>query len=267
MRALIADIGGTNARFALTDTASTTPELLHARSLANADFASLQHAAAHYLADIDDKPVRAAIAVACPVGSDEIRLTNRAWSFSRAELQKRLGLDELRMINDFGAVAWAVPALDAQSRVTLHGDPNAAIRGPVTVIGPGTLLEVEPGNMIGPTRQGMDDLIDLDPDAKWDKTLNGGVGGIKGGCMSSVASPCAISPRLVAIPMFNPDAYQLADQGGRTTIQITKVLGFFVDKMQGNDVMGYLMTYPSDPSAGMGGVPGSGFVVSVALVR
>jgi hypothetical protein len=136
----------------------------------------------------------------------------------------------------------------------------------MTVIGPGTLLEVEPGNMIGPTKQGMNDLIALDKDAKWNKTLNG-VGGIEGGCMSSTTSPCAISPRLVAIPMFNPDAYQLADQNGRTTIQITKVLGFFVDEMDGNDVKGYLMTYPAEPSAGMGGVPGSGFVVSVSLVR
>ena len=136
----------------------------------------------------------------------------------------------------------------------------------MTVIGPGTLLEVEPGDMIGPTKQGMSDLIALDKDAKWNKTLNG-VGGIEGGCMSSTTSPCAISPRLVAIPMFNPDAYQLADQNGRTTIQITKVLGFFVDDMDGNDVKGYLMTYPADPSAGMGGVPGSGFVVSVSLVR
>jgi glucokinase len=140
--ALIADIGGTNARFALTDPASAAPELLHARSLPNADFASLQHAAEHYLAGVEARPARAAVAVACPVGTDEIRLTNRAWSFSRAELQKRLGLHELRMINDFGAVAWAVPALDAQSRVTLHGDPDAPLRGPVTVIGPGTGLGV-----------------------------------------------------------------------------------------------------------------------------
>ena len=57
-------------------------------------------------------------------------------------MQKRLGLDELRVINDFGAVAWAVPALGAEERVTLHGDPQAPLRGPVTVIGPGTGLGV-----------------------------------------------------------------------------------------------------------------------------
>jgi len=142
MLALIADIGGTNARFALTDPRAAQPELLHARSLPNADFASLQHAAEHYLAGVDAQPTRAAIAVASPVGADEIRLTNRAWSFSRSELQQRLGLDELRIINDFGAVAWAIPALQPEQRLTLHGDPHAPLRGPVTVIGPGTGLGV-----------------------------------------------------------------------------------------------------------------------------
>lgn len=142
MLALIADIGGTNARFALTDLAAPQPQLLQPRSLPNAEFASLQHAAEHYLASVEGQPARAAIAVASPVGADEIRLTNRAWSFSRSELQKRLGLDELRVINDFGAVAWAVPALAPDERVTLHGDPQAALRGPITVIGPGTGLGV-----------------------------------------------------------------------------------------------------------------------------
>lgn len=139
---LVADIGGTNARFALTDLASGNVELRESRSLRNADFASVQHAVEHYLAGIDAKPSRAALAVACPVGQDEIRLTNRAWSFSRRELQRTLGLDELRMINDFGAVAWAVPALGRDGLVTLHGDPSAPLRGPITVMGPGTGLGV-----------------------------------------------------------------------------------------------------------------------------
>lgn len=140
--ALVGDIGGTNARFALTDLSATRIELQLAQSLRNADFASMQHAVEYYLTSIDAKPARAALAVACPVGSDEIRLTNRAWSFSRSELQARLGLAELRMINDFGAVAWAVPALERQHLTTLHGDPAAPLRGPIAVLGPGTGLGV-----------------------------------------------------------------------------------------------------------------------------
>lgn len=135
-----------------------------------------------------------------------------------------------------------------------------------TVITPGMTLEVEPGNMVGPTRQGMRDLIALDPGASWQPNLFGpGHGGISGGCMASGA--CVISPRLVAIPVFNPDVYDAGRASGRIDITIVKVLGFFVDEMQGNDVAGYITTYPSVPRAGVGGVPGAAFVVSVALVR
>ncbi len=140
--ALVGDIGGTNARFALTDLSASQVELQQPQSLRNADFASMQHAVEHYLANTAATPARAALAVACPVGSDEIRLTNRAWSFSRSELQARLGLTELRMINDFGAVAWAIPALKREYLTTLHGDPAAPLLGPITVLGPGTGLGV-----------------------------------------------------------------------------------------------------------------------------
>ena len=135
------------------------------------------------------------------------------------------------------------------------------------VIGPGTELDVEPGNMVGPTRQGMAALIAQDPDAEWDPDLFGdGRGGVKGGCMAT--GDCTVSPRLVAIPVYDPDAYDAGRASGRVTITITKVIGFFMDRMQGNEVNGYIMSYPSTPNEGMGGVPGAAnFVVSVALVR
>ena len=135
---LIADIGGTNARFALTDPAAPTPQLLHAQKLDNADFASLQHATEHYLSGVGAQPRRAALALACPVNTDEIRLTNRAWSFNRHELRQSLGLEELLLLNDFGAVAWAVPALRVDERIALYGPAEAPLRGPVSVLGPGT---------------------------------------------------------------------------------------------------------------------------------
>lgn len=138
MHALIADVGGTNARFALTDPASAQVELLEPRSLRNADFASLQHAVEHYLAEVGAAPRQAAIALACPVGGDEIRLTNRAWSFNRQELQAALGLDGLRLLNDFGAVACAAPALTADDQVPLYGPVSDGLAGPVSVLGPGT---------------------------------------------------------------------------------------------------------------------------------
>jgi glucokinase len=140
--ALIADIGGTNARFALVDLVAATPQIEHAMSLRTADYASLQHAAEHYLASHGVKPQRAALAVAAPVASDEIRLTNRAWSFSRSELQRSLGLRQLILLNDFGAVAWAVPTLNPADRVLLHGSDQLPLEGPVSVLGPGTGLGV-----------------------------------------------------------------------------------------------------------------------------
>lgn len=150
--ALLADIGGTNARFALVDLSVPRASVQHARSLRNADYASLQHAAEHYLAslgladlgqaDRSFMPTRAAIAVAAPVGADEVRLTNRAWSFSASELKRSLGLQHLNLLNDFGAVAWAATALDAEDQVHLYGNDTPDLCGPVTLIGPGTGLGV-----------------------------------------------------------------------------------------------------------------------------
>ncbi len=140
--ALIADIGGTNARFALTDLAHPNAQVLEAQTLDASAFASLQHAAEHYLEGVGVQPRHAAIAVASPVNGEEIRLTNRAWSFSRSELKASLGLDSLHMLNDFGAIAWSVPALDTNDCITLHGAADAPLQGPITVIGPGTGLGV-----------------------------------------------------------------------------------------------------------------------------
>lgn len=150
--ALVADIGGTNARFALVDPVAEVPELLQPSSLDNAAFASLQHAANHYLQSVGARPAHAAIAVACPVSGDEIRLTNRAWSSSREELRTALGLEELLLINDFGAIAWAVTALRADERVHLHGPVTESPEGPISVLGPGTGLGV--GLLVGSRRGG-----------------------------------------------------------------------------------------------------------------
>ena len=152
--ALIADIGGTNARFAFTDLSTDVPEIIEPRALATAKFASLQHAAEHYLAEVGAKPQRAAIAVASPVHSEEIRLTNRAWSFTRSELKQALGLQQLSVINDFGAVSWAIPALQPHEYVTLHGRDETPLKGPVSVIGPGTGLGV--ALLVGDAQRGWD---------------------------------------------------------------------------------------------------------------
>lgn len=152
---LVADIGGTNARFALADLDHGKRPQLHDEQKFSADeFASLQHAARHYLSMVNDRAriSRAAIAVACPVTGDEIRLTNRAWSFSRRELQEELGLDELLVLNDFGAAARSIPALGDDEKLILHHGIHQGPRAPISVLGPGTgmgvalITQFEPDN-------------------------------------------------------------------------------------------------------------------------
>lgn len=150
--ALIGDIGGTNARFALTDLAAPAPQILHEDTISDAGFHSLTDAARQYLAVVGAKPVRAALAVASPLERDEIKLTNRDWSFKRSELQAALGLAELKLINDFAAIAWATPHLATGDRVTIHGEAATPPRGPVTLIGAGTGLGV--GLLTGSAMQG-----------------------------------------------------------------------------------------------------------------
>jgi hypothetical protein len=135
-----------------------------------------------------------------------------------------------------------------------------------TVIAPGDVLSAEPGNMVGPTTQGIRDLIAQDRSATWNPNLYGpGLGGVQGGCMA--AGTCAISPRLVAIPAFNPDTYDAGRASGRIDITVVKILGFFIEETSGNEVTGFLTTYPSAPRSGTSSTPGAAFVVSIALVR
>ncbi|MGH8182507.1 MAG: glucokinase [Rhodanobacteraceae bacterium] len=140
--ALIGDIGGTNARFALTDVSAAKPEILHEQTESDTDFRSLREAALHYLTTIGAQPAHAALAVASPIEGDEITLTNRDWSFNRDTLQQALGLENLQLINDFAAIAWAAPHLAASNRLPVHGVVATPLPGPVTLIGAGTGLGV-----------------------------------------------------------------------------------------------------------------------------
>ena len=140
---LVADIGGTNARFALVDLDSPTPRLHDMKALRGSDYASLHEACAHYLDGVQATPSHAAFAIASPIkGDDEVRMTNRAWSFRRSELERALGLEHLCVLNDFGAAARAIPPLTADALVPLSRAASLPPASPVTVMGPGTGLGV-----------------------------------------------------------------------------------------------------------------------------
>lgn len=137
---LVADIGGTSARFALLDDAGLPAQV---RVLAVADHPGPAEAIDAYLAAIDAPADlgEAAIALACPVHQPVVRLTNGDWEFSRESLQARLGLQRLLLLNDFTALALSLPHLGAAD---LHqvGGGTAVERAPKAVLGPGTGLGV-----------------------------------------------------------------------------------------------------------------------------
>lgn len=135
---LIADIGGTNARFAVT----TDGNISKARTLACADFRDPAHAAQSYLEAMGlPQPVQACFAFACPTHDDRIRMTNNGWDFSRAQTKEQLGLKRLEIINDFMALALSLPHLKANSLQQIGGIRQVG-KLPVGVVGPGTGLGV-----------------------------------------------------------------------------------------------------------------------------
>ncbi|MCP1674887.1 glucokinase [Natronocella acetinitrilica] len=137
---LLADIGGTNARFAIQQATGGAPE--QQRVLACADHATLTEAVEAYLITTDGpRPKQAAMAIATPVTGDHVRMTNHHWSFSIEQTRRALHLAELHLLNDFTAQALAVPHLAAADKTPLGGDtpaPGCAI----AVLGPGTGLGV-----------------------------------------------------------------------------------------------------------------------------
>jgi glucokinase len=136
---LVADIGGSKSRFAL---ANSSGDLEHILVIQNDTFADLDAAVARYLEETDARPRAATLAVAGPVGGEEVVLTNRTnWRLRHSEFAKRFGFSQLRVLNDFEAVAWALPHLGAAHTRPL-GAPVEAREGVKVVLGPGTGLGV-----------------------------------------------------------------------------------------------------------------------------
>lgn len=136
---LIADIGGTNARFAL----ETAPQRFGKIAvLPTKDYADLAEAVRAYLNSAGNPEIsRAAFAIANPITGDRVKMTNCHWAFSIEETRCALGLDTLLMLNDFTAQALAMPHIPAD-KLRQIGGGAAADGSPKAVIGPGTGLGV-----------------------------------------------------------------------------------------------------------------------------
>jgi hypothetical protein len=132
--------------------------------------------------------------------------------------------------------SWSMPASMGAS------DYSTNISGcNTTVVHFGDPMTQEPGNMVGPTNQGVDLLLAQDPNAYWDTVNN---------MVHTTMSP---SPRTVPIPLFDPDYYQSQiTQGRNATLKVANWIGFFIEGRNGNDVYGRItpVTGVLDPNAG-----------------
>lgn len=139
---LIADIGGTNARFALLNGGEPQDEQV----LACADYPDFHSAVEQYLTQVGansgrKRPREAAVAIAGPITGDIIRMTNHVWQFSAARVRQQLGLSRMIFLNDFTALAMAVRHLPANELEPIGGGRPVA-NAAIGIIGPGTGLGV-----------------------------------------------------------------------------------------------------------------------------
>jgi glucokinase len=139
---LVGDIGATNARFGLYSLEGAG-RLLHTRTFPVEDFATIDDALAAYLSERGDLPLprRGALAIASAITGDLVAMTNQPWRFSIAALRARLGFVRLEVINDFTAVALALPRLGDGDRLKVGGGASAT-DAPLGVLGPGSGLGV-----------------------------------------------------------------------------------------------------------------------------
>ena len=123
-------------------------------------------------------------------------------------------------------------------------------------MGYGELIAAEPGMMTGPTAQGMQDLIAKDPSAYWDNYNK------------KVVSSMRPSPRVIAIPLFDPVYYDTGKRNGNNaSLKFVNYLGFFVEEMQGNLVKGRVTPIGGLRKGGMGPAPETAFPRAIRLVQ
>jgi glucokinase len=137
---LVGDIGGTNARFALVAAPGGDLEAIH--TLPCADFAGPAEAIEHYLTATGiARPRWGAFGIANPVDGDFVRMTNHNWAFSIRQLRERLTFERLDVLNDFTALAMALPVLQDADLLKVGGGSAVAHRA-IGLLGAGTGLGI-----------------------------------------------------------------------------------------------------------------------------
>lgn len=144
---VLADVGGTNVRFALADPGSAAPLATESiRRYRVTDFATFSDSARAYLDALDARPRHGVFAFAGQIRGGEVEVTNHTWSVSRERERAALGLDSLHFVNDFAAMSLSVPLL-GNADLAAIGELPAPVLGAsraqtFAVIGPGTGLGV-----------------------------------------------------------------------------------------------------------------------------
>lgn len=135
--ALVGDIGGTHARFALVEKGSVA--LLETRILKCSDYAGPQAAVADYLAGVSVPVTEACFAIAAPVVGHTVAMTNNHWHFDTQALQQAFGWHRFRLVNDYTAMALGVVHVPEHKLVPV-GALAERQPGPLLIMGPGTGL-------------------------------------------------------------------------------------------------------------------------------
>lgn len=141
---IAADVGGTHARVGLVraeSAASSSVRVERYDKYVCADYPDLASLLAHFLRSIGDVHVdRIAIACAGIAVGDTLVNKNLPWAVSLSAIANELGVERVRLVNDFEAVAYATHYLAANETVLHAGHPEEAAGGPMLVVGPGTGL-------------------------------------------------------------------------------------------------------------------------------
>ena len=121
------------------------------------------------------------------------------------------------------------------------------------LVEPGDRLQLEPGNMVGPTRHGMEALIEADPNAYWSSADN-----------TVMGSSFGLSPRVVLVPFFDPS---IPPQSGRNWVHVVKIGAFFLEQINGNDVIGRFIEVNVSGGAPCNGNEDGTFLSGIRLVE
>ena len=160
---LVADVGGTNSRFGLVRAGELAP--LDIQLVDNDQFAGLHQAIAHYIKTTGHVPQRAVLAIAGPIKDGTVHLTNRrGWSFKPEELAKKTGLSRVGVVNDFAALAEALPYLDELKPIgpgRPRPDATKVVLGPGTGLGVAALVHREGTWIVVPSEAGHVEFADM----------------------------------------------------------------------------------------------------------